>query len=138
MADNGSIGEDRVDAVGHRCQHMLQKLPGGLPVGRVHELRDDELAGAVNGDEEIELSFPSLHSGNVDVKEADGIALEPLSFRLVAVHLRQARDAVALEAPMQCRARQMRDRGLKSVEAVIAGQQRMAPERHHHGLVRFS
>lgn len=84
---------------------MLQKLSGSLPVGRVHELGDGELAGAVDGHDQVELSFSCLRFGNVDVEEADGIALELLSLRLVAVHLRQARDAVALEAPMQGRAR---------------------------------
>ena len=51
--------------------------------------------------EEIELALGRLHFGDIHVKETDGIALEPLTLRLVAADLRQARDAVPLKAPMQ-------------------------------------
>ncbi|MBL3573501.1 hypothetical protein [Rhodovulum sulfidophilum] len=50
---NGSIGQDRVDAVGNHLQQMLEDLPGGLPVSFFDELGERELAGAVDGHEEV-------------------------------------------------------------------------------------
>jgi len=57
-----------------------------------------ELACAVNADEEIELSLVGLHVD--DVEEADRVALELLALRLVACDVRQAREAMPLQAPM--------------------------------------
>jgi len=51
----------------------------------------------------IQLAFGGLHLGDIYVKEADRVALEALSLRLVALHVGQVRDAVPLEAPMQRR-----------------------------------
>ncbi len=48
--------------------------------------------------------------------------------RLVASHFGQATDAVALEATVQRSARQMRDRRLQRVEAVVQRQARVATE----------
>jgi hypothetical protein len=86
--------------------------------------------GAVDGDEQVELAFSCLHLGNIHVKEVDGIALEALPLRFVALDIGQTRDAVPLKAPMQGRARQMRDRRLQGVEAVVQRQKRMPPERN--------
>ena len=60
-----------------------------------------ELAGAIDGDEEIELAFGGLHLGDVDMEVADRVALELLLGRLVALDLGQAADAVALQTAMQ-------------------------------------
>jgi hypothetical protein len=84
----------------------------------------------VDADEEVELSFGGLHLGDVDVKEPDGVALELLPLGLVALDIRQPRDAMALQAAMQRRPGQVRDRRLQGIEAVIQRQQRVAPERH--------
>ena len=51
--------------------------------------------------EQVELSFGRLHLGDVDVKEPDGVTLEPLSFRLVTVDIGQAGDAMPLQASVQ-------------------------------------
>ena len=62
----------------------------------------------------MELAFGGPHLGNraslcrVDVKVADRVALEGFLRQLVAFDLGQATDAVALQAEMQGRARQMR------------------------------
>lgn len=47
----------------------------------------------------------------------------------------QAADPVALKAAVQRRLRQMRDRGLEGVEAVVEGQQRALPEGDHYRLI---
>ena len=50
---------------------------------------------------EVKLPFGGLHFGDVDVEVADRVALELLLGRLVAFDIRQAADAVALQAAMQ-------------------------------------
>ena len=65
------------------------------------ELGEGELAGAVDGHEQIELAFSGVHLGEVDVEEADRVGLE-LAFGLFfAVDLGQPGDAVALQAAVQ-------------------------------------
>jgi len=49
------------------------------------------------------------------MEEPDGVALELLALGFVAFDIRQARDAMSLQAPMLRQAGQMRDGGLKSV-----------------------
>jgi len=63
------------------------------------------------------------------VKEVDRIALKALALRLVTLDVRQAGDAVPLEASMQRRSGQMRDRRLQGVESVVQRQQGMPAER---------
>jgi len=89
-----------VDAIGDGLEQVFEKLPCGFTICLVHELGDSELACPVNADEEIELSLASLHLSDVDVEEADRVALELLPRRLVACDVRQARDAMPLQAPM--------------------------------------
>jgi hypothetical protein len=55
----------------------------------------------LGGDEQIELSLRRLNFSDVDVEEADRIALELLPRRLVAFDLGQSADPVVLEAAMQ-------------------------------------
>ena len=77
---------------------------------------------------QVELAFCGLHFGDVDVEEADRIGLELLLRGLVALDLRQPADPMALQTAMQRRAGQVRDGGLKGVEAIVERQQRMPPE----------
>ena len=75
---------------------------GGGDAGRVlDELREGELAGPIDGHEEVELAFGGLHLGDVDVEEADRVGLELLLVRLVAFDVGQPRYAVALQATVQ-------------------------------------
>ena len=67
----------------------------------LNKLGHGKRARAVDADEQVKLTFSSLHLGDVDVKEADRVALELRPLRLVALDMRHARDAVALKAPMQ-------------------------------------
>jgi hypothetical protein len=68
-----------------------------LPV----QLDESELRGPVNGDQKIELALSGLHLGDVDMEEADRIRLELLLRDFLASDVRQASDAMALEAAMQ-------------------------------------
>ncbi len=62
----------------------------------------------------------------MDVEEPDRVALEPLSLRFVPLDVRQAGNAMSLQAPVQRRPRQVRDRRLQGVEAIVQRQQGMA------------
>jgi hypothetical protein len=62
----------------------------------------------------VELALLGPDLGDVDVEEADRVALEPRALRLVPVRLGQPADAVALEAAMQARAGEVRNGGLKA------------------------
>ena len=68
------------------------------------------------------------------VKIANGVSFELLPFGLVTLHIWKARYVMALQTAMQRRTRQMWDRWLQSVEALIQRQQRMAPESQDHRL----
>jgi len=62
---------------------------------------EGELGGPVDCYEQVELSLGGPHLGDVDVEEADRVALELRAQRLVAVGLGQPRDAMTLEATVQ-------------------------------------
>ncbi len=47
------ICQDGVDFVGHKFHNILQKFPSSASIRRFGELGDGELAGAVNGNEQI-------------------------------------------------------------------------------------
>jgi hypothetical protein len=66
---------------------------------------------------------------------ADGIGLELALVRLVALYLRQAGDAVPLQAPVKRRAGQVRDYRLQRIQAIVERQQRMPAERDDDRLL---
>jgi hypothetical protein len=82
-------------------------------------------------------SLPSSGAdlGEVDVEVADRVGGEALPLGLVAPDLGQPADPVPLEAAMQRRPREVRDRGLEAVEAVVQRQERVAPERDDDGFL---
>jgi hypothetical protein len=79
-----------VDLIWHGFEHVLQELPSRLPVSFLYELSHGKLARAVDANEQEELSFSSLHFGDVYVEEADRVAFELRPLRLVALDVRQA------------------------------------------------
>src|SRR5271169_6827339 len=83
----------------------------------------------------MEFALRRLHFGDVDVEEADRIDLEFPPWLLIAFRLRQSADVVALQAAMERRARQVRDRRLERVKAVVERQQGMPSEGDNHGLL---
>lgn len=95
------VGDNSVDLIGNGLEHVPQKLPGSAPVSLPYELGHRELSGAVNADEEIELALGSLRLGDVNVEEADRLAPELLALRLVAADVRQAWDAISLQAAVK-------------------------------------
>ena len=49
---NAVVGENGVDLIGHCFKHVLQELPGRLPVRLIDELGHGKLACAVDADEQ--------------------------------------------------------------------------------------
>jgi hypothetical protein len=79
-----------------------------------------KLAGAVNGYEQVESALRRLEFGNINVEKPNWVTLEFLLDRSVTFHLRQAGDAVALQATAQNGSGAHR---LECVQAVVQGQQ---------------
>jgi hypothetical protein len=95
------VGEHGVHLVRRRRDQRAQKVSSDLSCGFLMKLSESELAGAINGHEQVEPSFLRVHLGDVDVEVADGISLKPLLGRLGTRHLRQAADTMALQTAMK-------------------------------------
>ena len=104
------IGEHGVDCVRNRGDQSPEKVGGDPSRCPLVELGESEFTGSVDGDEEIELALLGPHLSDIDMEVTDWVGFE-LRFlcRLIAFDIRQARDAVTLQAAMQRRAAQMRD-----------------------------
>ncbi len=97
---NAVVGQDRVELIWYRFKQVFQELPGGLAVGLLDQLGDGELAGAVNGDKEIKLSFLGSDLGNIDVEITNRVALKLLALGFVAFDVRQTGYSVSLKTAM--------------------------------------
>jgi hypothetical protein len=128
------VGEDGMDLVWDGGDQAAQEVPCGAARHLLVHLDDGELRGPINRDKEIELALRSSNLGDVDMKVADRIGLEFAFGAGLAFDLRQPGDPVALQTPVKRRARQMRDGGLQSVQAVVERQQSMPSEDNDDGL----
>ena len=110
---NGSIGQNRVQLVGHNDRHLFQELDGGSPGRLIIEPRHGKFRRAINGYEQVEpiagktvprtvfwpgSYFTAAHLGDVDVEVADGIGFELLLGRQIAIDVGQAGYPVPLQA----------------------------------------
>lgn len=95
------VSEDRVDLVRARLDQMAQEIGGVHLAGLLVKLDEDELRGAIDGDEHIELAVFRADLGDVDVDIADRIGFELLLGRGFSLQVGQAGDVMALEQPMQ-------------------------------------
>ena len=118
------VGEHRVDFIWHYRDQGHEEGRRRGPARLSDDLDESEFACAINGDIEVQLAFGSLHLGDIDMKIADRIGLELLLDRLDAFDIGQAADTMALQAAMQRRACQLRDRQVQGVEAIVERQQR--------------
>ena len=64
-----------MNLIWHGFEDVLQELPGRLPVSLLNGLGHGKLARAVDANEQEELSFSSLHFGNVYVDRASVFAI---------------------------------------------------------------
>jgi hypothetical protein len=111
--------------IGDGGEQATQEISGGPPRDFLMQFDEGELRRPVDGDDEMELALSGSDLGEVDMEIADRIGLELTLGRSLAFDLRQPGDPMALKAAMQRRARQMRDRGLQGIKAVVERQQRM-------------
>ena len=102
---------------------------------RCSSLAEASLVCPVDGYEEVELAFFGSDLRDVDVEIADRVVREAVLLRLVTLHLGKAADTMPFEAAVQAGSRQMRDRRLQAVQAIVERQQRMPPEGNHDGLL---
>ena len=84
-----------MDTVSNGFRQKFEELSSRPPVSLVNELGDGELA------EQVELAFRSLNLGDIDVEEADRVALEALSLWLVALDIWRTGYAVPPQAAVQ-------------------------------------
>ena len=84
------VRQNRVDAVRYGFQKMLKEFPRRLAIGLLHQLRNGELAGSVNGHKEKKLSFFGSDFGDVDMKIANEISFALLPFGLVPIRVWKA------------------------------------------------
>lgn len=132
------VRENGVDFVRNGFQQVLKKLPCGLAICFLNQLRHRKLAGAINGNKEMELAFLGSNLCDIDMELANRIALELLPLRLVACDVRQSGYAIPLQTSMRGRACQVRYRRLQGIEAIVQRQKCVPTERDHHRLLVFA
>jgi len=120
--------------VRHGRDECFQECLGCLDVGTFVQLSEGEFRGAIDSDKEMKLAFRASDFSDVDMEITNSVGLELFLFGLVSCQFRQAADAVTFETAMQGRARQLRDRGLQRIEAVIEWQERVAPKSYNDGF----
>lgn len=76
---------------------QLRACAAGPPTA----LGDGERGGPVDADKETELALCSRHLGEVDLEDDNRVALQRPALWRVASDIRQARDAMAVQAPSQ-------------------------------------
>ena len=126
-----------MDLIRDGGDQAAQEVPGGATRHLLVHLDEGEFRRSVDGDDEVELALRGSNLGDVDMKIADRIGLEFAFGRGFAFDLRQPGDPVALQTPVKGGARQMRDGGLQSVQAVVERQQSMSSECNDDGLFLF-
>lgn len=99
------------------------------------QLDEREFGRPVDGDTPVEFTLLCSDFGDVDVEVAGQVAFEPGTLGLLVIRVRQPRDAVALQATMQGRPCQLRDRRLKRVDALLQRKESVTSERHDDGFV---
>jgi hypothetical protein len=95
------VGEHRVHFLGNGRDQSFEEGCDVGPSRLPDQLHESELAGAIDGDVEVELAFGGLNFSDVDVEVTDRISFELLLRRLVAFAPQQSTDAMAPEAAMQ-------------------------------------
>ena len=99
------------------------------------QLNEGELGNPIDGGQEIEPSLGGLDFGDVDVEVAERVGLELALARSGALKFGQTGDAMPLQTAVQRRPCQVRDGGLKGIQAVVERQQGVPTEGDHDGFV---
>ena len=72
------IGQKCMDLVRNNPDEVAQERRGNCSVGCMVQLRIGELAGSVDGDEQIELALFRAYFGDVEMEVSKGIFLKRL------------------------------------------------------------
>ncbi len=129
------VGEHGVDAIRNGSDECFEEGSGRLHIGLFNEFDHSELRGPVDGHEEVELAFGRSHLSQIDMEEADRIAVELLPPGLVSLHLWQPADAMPFQTTVQRGASQLWNRGLQGVQTVIERQESVLAKRNDDGLL---
>src|SRR5579864_6102487 len=129
------VGQHGVNPIRHPRDQVSQEACSGRPIGLLMQGNEGELGGAVDRHEEVELALLGTNLSNVDVEIADRVGLELALGWCVVVDLRQTRDPVTMQAAMQRRAGQMRDRRLQGIKTIIERQERVPAESDDYRLL---
>jgi hypothetical protein len=70
-----------VDTVRNSCDECFQE-GGSSHIGLLREFDHSELGSSIDGYEEMEFALGGVHFGQIDVEEADRVALNFLRFGL--------------------------------------------------------
>ena len=97
------VCQHRVNSVRHCSNQVTQELSGNHLARFLMQFGVGGLGCPVDGYEQTQLAFGSLHLGDVNVELTDRVALELLLRRFVALDLRKPADTVSLQAAMQGR-----------------------------------
>ena len=128
------IGQDSMDFIGNSLNGLAEKIGGNAARCFLMQLGKSNLAGAVNRNQQVKLSLCGMNFCNVDMKITDRVMFKLLAYRFVALDIWQPTDAVTLQAAMQGRAGQARDRRLQGVQTIVKRQQRMLAKGHNDGF----
>jgi len=98
---NTVIGQHRMQPVWHCRDQGFQETHGGRTVRLLVQGDEGEFRGPIDRDEQVELSLCCAQLGDVDVEIADRVGFEFSLGGTLVLDLREARDAVPLQAAMQ-------------------------------------
>ena len=98
---NAVVGEHSVDAVGDGLDQGFEE-GGGCRHVRLHlQPHEGEFARSIDRHLKAQLAFRCADFSEINVEEADRIALEARLGRLVVFDIREPRDPMALQTAMQ-------------------------------------
>lgn len=103
------VRQHGMDCIGDSLNQIAQELGCGHLACLLVPFDIGKLRRSVDGNEEIELAVSGLNLGDIDVKIANRVGFECLLGGLVTFDIWQSGYAVALQAPVQRRARQARN-----------------------------
>ena len=112
-----------MDGVGHNFDEGAQEVSGDAARGFFMQLNEGELGHPIDGDEAVEPALGGLDLGDVDLEVAERLGLELAFSWSSALELGQSGDVVPLQTAVQRRRCQVRDVGLKGIQAVIQRQE---------------
>lgn len=95
------VGEDYMEPIGHSRDQPFVEDNLCRTIGQLQQLNENALRRSVYPADQIDFAFLRPACGNVDMGEADRLGLEPRLRFLVVFNIRQAADAITLQASLQ-------------------------------------